>query len=917
MTPSTSLASFASPYDQTQRLIRLHIGTDNRWDDVFLPQQAEGQESINDDYRFEVDCLCASTHVQLKSLLGLPATLTVHDQDGNPVVRNGVISSVKALGADGGFSRYAIGIIPPIALWKHRVTSRVFQDKSSLDILQQILNEHQTNNPVFARQQNVKLKLIHTPPSPRSYVLQYRESDYAFIERLLKEDGLCWTWQFDDAQNAPVTMVVFDDPNALPQATQARIRYHRADATEAEDSLTDWSAQRQVVPSGVSMASFDYKQVDTYQGTAQSSIEQGGTGKGAQSTLEDYDAQTLYYAPGAEELSDIASQRQAAYDAQAKTFSGAGTARGLMAGQWFRLDDHPVLEGTNATQKSFVVTTLNFHANNNLPDEVTREVPSSLLAADSTVAQPYRVNFDARRRGVPLTPVFSHTDHAKPTANGIQTATVVGPESETVYTDADGRIKIQFHWQRPQEHADIGANFDENSSCWVRVAMPSAGAGWGHQFIPRVGQEVLVDFIEGDIDRPVVKGVLYNGMHYPPNFSGAGSLPGNKTLSGIKSREHQGRGYNELLFDDTPNQVRAKLSSEHGKTQLNQGYLTQPRRSGQADPRGEGFELRTDNAGAIRAPHGLLLSTEAQGSAAGRHLARDGAQSQLDAALTLSQQLGQTATTQQAGSVETGPHQIGVDNSPGDKADSGHLRHLSDALKTWENGNNTAQNASGDAPGQQALLVLSAPGGTARVTEQSQTVAAGANLDLVAQRDTQQTSGRRWLHNVAQHISLFVKGAKRKASLKILAAMGTVQMQAQNGDIEVTSDQSVGITACNGTLSIVGAKEILLACGGGYVRIGGGDIDLHCPGTISVKGSSHQKAGATSLVQDKKLAGQKGDMKVRYEDADGNVPAGEPLKLHNADGTVIPLTLDGDGWGKLHNVDFDVFKSQQHQRLGE
>ncbi|MEW4323755.1 type VI secretion system tip protein VgrG, partial [Chromobacterium vaccinii] len=128
------------------------------------------------------------------------------------------------------------------------------------------------------------------------------------------------------------------------------------------------------------------------------------------------------------------------------------------------------------------------------------------------------------------------------------------------HTDAQGRIKVQFHWQRPDEHPTIGAGLDDKSSCWLRVAMPSAGAGWGHQFIPRIGQEVLVDFIEGDIDRPVITGVLYNGSHPTPDFSGAGSLPANKTLSGIKSKEHQGGGYNELLFDDTPTSAKRSIS---------------------------------------------------------------------------------------------------------------------------------------------------------------------------------------------------------------------------------------------------------------------------------------------------------------------------------------------------------------------
>ncbi|WP_043581340.1 type VI secretion system Vgr family protein, partial [Chromobacterium subtsugae] len=215
----------------------------------------------------------------------------------------------------------------------------------------------------------------------------------------------------------------------------------------------------------------------------------------------------------------------------------------------------------------------------NLPSELTQQLRAlapSLLADSDSQAAPFASQIQAQRRGIPLTPAYAGTESAKPTSLGVQTATVVGPAGEEVHTDAQGRIKVQFHWQRPDEHPTIGAGMDDTSSCWLRVAMPSAGAGWGHQFIPRIGQEVLVDFIEGDIDRPVITGVLYNGSHPTPDFSSAGSLPANKTLSGIKSKEHQGGGYNELLFDDTPGEVRAKLSSEAGKTQLNQGYLAHP-----------------------------------------------------------------------------------------------------------------------------------------------------------------------------------------------------------------------------------------------------------------------------------------------------------------------------------------------------
>ncbi|MBP4045183.1 type VI secretion system Vgr family protein, partial [Chromobacterium violaceum] len=575
-----------------------------------------------------------------------------------------------------------------------------------------------------------------------------------------------------------------------------------------------------------------------------SQIDQGPGGQALQSSLQDYDPQGLYYAGDAEQLSHYARLRQQAHDLQAKSFEGAGSIRGLTAGQWFRLDDHPAHEADSHEQREFVVTGQSFQVRNNLPTDL-----QSILPTGDKADAPFTTRIQAQRRGIPLTPAYAGTASAKPTSLGVQTATVVGPAGEEVHTDQHGRIKVQFHWQRPDEHPTIGAALDDKSSCWLRVAMPSAGAGWGHQFIPRIGQEVLVDFIEGDIDRPVITGVLYNGSHPTPDFSGAGSLPANKTLSGIKSKEHQGGGYNELLFDDTPGEVRAKLSSEPGKTQLNQGYLAQPRSNGKAQPRGDGFELRTDHHGAIRAAHGLLLTTEAQNGASGKQLAREHAQSQLDAALSLSQALAETASGQLADTMETGPDEIGPDNAKAGKKTDGHLQHHADALKAWEAGSNTDKDGktAKDQAGQQPLLVLSAPAGIASLTEQSQTVSAGQNLNLIALRDANHTTGRRWIHNVGQHISLFVAGVKDKVALKLIAAKGKVQVQAQSDAMELTADKDVTITSCKERVTVTAKEEILLTSGGAYIRLKGGNIEVHAPGAVSVKGASHNLSGPDQM----------------------------------------------------------------------
>ena len=288
---------------------------------------------------------------------------------------------------------------------------------------------------------------------------------------------------------------------------------------------------------------------------------------------------------------------------------------------------------------------------------------------------------------------------------------------------------------------------------------------------------MLVDFIEGDIDRPIVTGVVYNGSHPTPTFSGAGALPANKALSGIKTKEHAGGQYGELLFDDSTGQVRTKLSSEHAKTQLNLGYLIHPRANGKGDPRGEGFELRTDQQGAIRAGKGLLLTTEAKSGASGNQLDRSPVNSQLEAAFELANSLGEVATKQLADSIETGDKDqtIKPDNSKGEKNKTGHLHHHVHAAKSWSAGSNTdsdGKTKSEDQAGQQQLLLIHGQDGLALTTPNSLTQTAGTNLDQIALRDSNQTTGRRWIHNVGQHISLFVSGVKDSIALKLIVAKG-------------------------------------------------------------------------------------------------------------------------------------------------
>jgi type VI secretion system secreted protein VgrG len=878
------LPTGVSPYQQSNRLITLELDSGGIAGEQLIPQTVEGTEALGELYRFEITCFAHDANIELKKLLGLPARLGILTGAGPKFLRYGIITRTEALPTDGGAAHYKLTFEPPLALLRFRRTSRVFQDKTVPEIVQTIFDEHIATNPVMGANFAHRFELSDEERYPaRSYCLQYRETDFEFVDRLLKEEGINYRFEHTEAPDeAPddesdpspdrpdwaikktddegthplVTFVAFDNPDSLPQASQSRIRFHRANATEADDTFTRWTSTRKLGVSRVALASFEYKAVTTLTADADTQTDQGNQGSDAQSTLEDYDAQTLYYGDQ-DDMARYAFLRQQAYDRRKKVFYGEGSVRQLQAGDWFELASHPQISNRGQKEREFVVVRLSLVAHNNVPDGQKNLSPKD-------APPPYRIAIEAQRRGIPLIPDFAHTHHAKPRSHGLQSATVVGPIKDAnaegasvpmpdeVYTDALGRIRIQFHWQRSAEHPEFGADWDEKSSCWVRVAHPSAGAGWGHQFIPRIGQEVLVDFLEGDIDRPLITNVVYNGSHPPPAFSDEGSLPANRALSGIKTKEHEKASYKygEILFDDSPGEVRTKLSSEHGKTQLNQGYLIHPRRDGSGTPRGDGFELRTDLQGALRAGQGLFITTEPSTNANGNQLDRGQAQAQLDAARSLAGTLSESAENQLAEAAELGPDRLNADGKKEDQSPTGHLHHLTEAVRAWEGATNTdpeGKSATEEHPGRQPVFIAHGAEGLGMVTSNEMVLTSGENLDTVSQRDTQQTTARRWLHNVGQTISLFVFGILDKVSLKIIAGLGNLLLHAQSGDVETVGEQNVRVHANNKTFTLTAGKELTVTCAGAYVRLSGGKIEVHAPGNVTFKGADYSFGGPTSL----------------------------------------------------------------------
>uniref|UniRef100_UPI0018ED2CC0 type VI secretion system Vgr family protein n=1 Tax=Dyella sp. ASV21 TaxID=2795114 RepID=UPI0018ED2CC0 len=374
--------------------------------------------------------------------------------------------------------------------------------------------------------------------------------------------------------------------------------------------------------------------------------------------------------------------------------------------------------------------------------------------------------------------------------DGPQVATVVGPPNEELWVDELGRVKVQFAWDRQ-------GRSDENSSCWIDVAQGLAGATWGAMAIPRIGQEVTVDFWEGDCDRPFVSSRLPNAVQRPPY-----ELPTFHALMPIRSKELKGRRSNELRLDDTPAQISAALMSDHASAALHLGYLTHPRPQG-GEPRGEGFELRSDEFGAVRAGKGVLVSAYAQNQASGRTLDVAELLAQVEQLNQHARELLELAHRQQAMAADHGPR---------------------DALVQAVRSLGAGANDRGGEGGAKPVVVTGAPAGVITATPASVLQAAGANIEHVAGQDHATTAARRMHVTAGEGIDAFTVAG----GIRHLAGGGDVTTQAQQGSVHVQASEDICQEATK--LALMRAQEqVALQCQRtGLVLNPDGVVELFC-----------------------------------------------------------------------------------------
>ncbi|WIX32094.1 type VI secretion system tip protein TssI/VgrG [Salinicola sp. JS01] len=542
---------------QSQRLLQLDLpGAPGGV--ALIPHRLVGEERVCEPFAYTLDCISQQNDIELKTLMAQPARLSILQADGSYRPLHGLVYDAALLGEDGGVSYYQLTLVPWLRMLELGRDNRIFQNASVVDILTDVFADF----PPAAGRWRFDLRRDYPT---RSYCVQYRESDLNFISRITEEEGL---WYYIEQSDDGHCVVFTDDTDTTAPVSPQAIRFHRQDATETEDALTHWGGTRTQQPTRVSLGSFDYKQPALAKRTGLGTINDQGN----LPPRELYDYAGEYYYRGVERGERLAENRLEALESQAKRFHGAGGARQLQAGRWFELTQHPLHDAGGEAERTFLLLGVIVHAENVLPvsahlktlpgslqprlDAARRahgiDDPEASTGDDTTDVRRvgtghFLVDLEAQRRSQP----YRHPlTHPRPVIGGPQTATVVGPEGEEIHTDEWGRVKVQFHWDRQGQH-------DEQSSCWLRVASSSAGAGHGYIRLPRVGEEVLTEFLEGDPDRPLITGSLYNGQNSHP-----WGLPDSKTCSGFRSKTYQGSGFNALRFDDQTDQEQIWLHAQ-------------------------------------------------------------------------------------------------------------------------------------------------------------------------------------------------------------------------------------------------------------------------------------------------------------------------------------------------------------------
>ncbi|SPA46253.1 type VI secretion system Vgr family protein [Cupriavidus taiwanensis] len=907
-----------------------------------------GREAISALFEWRIVAVSANVDIALDSLMGQRVTLLTTLAGGGQSRRTGLIRQAEKLGADGSLARYRLTVIPWLWLTTQQRDSQVFQNRTLDSIIEAVL---QDDAPYAHWRYAAGAEARIAAFGERDHIAQFRETDYQFLSRLLAEAGLGYTVVEDDEAPFGHAVVIFADSAQLPEDSESAvgggIRYHRAHSQKSADAIQQLICETRAAVGGVAVGAWDPEAKRTVRGHAPARFD---VFSGRAASPDPYLSVSLSLAPDTASAQRVAEQVMEAIEARALVFTGSASVRTLRAGTRLTVTGCPHLPplDDDAAGYPLLLDAVEHCGINNvavetraaladrmgpLEAELCFDTPLPAPDAAAITAGLMRSFFDDAAERLLPTPallaaarehghaaLFRAFDARRPwraavlegdcprlysraTPLGVHTAIVVGPDGQTQpdgsaehHASPRGQIRVRFPWQR-------GARADDRSSRWLRVAQRQAGAGMGWQWLPRIGQEVLVKFADNDIDQPFVIGALYNGQgeagiaptpggksmaattfSQPYDASGLyamssdsqpsaqGNLAGGNSpawhgmgadpdghrndaaLTGFKSQEHGGKGYNQLVFDDTDAQLRTQLATSEQATQLNLGHVIHQQDNRRGSFRGQGFELRTDGYAAVRGRAGLLLTTY-RDAVTGRVLPTgDNAAgiALLRQAGDLVRTLSDGATTHQSQALSTGKD----DESPLTK----HARAAAGMVdgQSLEAAQGDAADGNTSTPGKvphqgEPMVHLNGRAGVAVVAGQDLQIASGESVVLASGQDNNvAVAGQGRIHaGQAIGIAAGLSGpGEGNVGLQLTAGQDDIDLQAQHHLLRLAAREDLTIVSANMNVDFAAAKRIRIAtAGGAAITIEGGNITFECPGPITYKAAQRTFEGPVHIDQ--------------------------------------------------------------------
>ncbi|WP_413762083.1 type VI secretion system Vgr family protein [Variovorax sp. Varisp41] len=731
-----------------------------------------GQERISTLFESRVRLVADTPGIAARSVLGKDMTIEIDlaTELGGAGRRfiSGQVTRFARVGKDDGDMHVYEAVLRPW-LWyaTRRSDFKIFQFKTVPEIVQEVLAPYG-----FA----IEPKLSGSYRN-WDYCVQYGETDFDFVSRLMESEGIYYFFAHAKGSHQ---LVLCDGPGShapLP-AGPVKVPYHAgvlAAQILEQDFIDSWHHAEDIASGHFAADDYDFRkpqaEIDTLR---------------RQPAGHDHDSYERYDWPGGyTELGDGENYARLRLEQQIgrrESIEAEGNLRHIAPGYLFDLARHPNAEDN----RRYLIEA----ASHDFQENALRVAAAGAAYGESTSSTSYRQAFavvpDSAPYRVPrLTP--------RPRTTGPQTAVVVGPAGEEIYTDEYGRIKVQFHWDRYGQR-------DENASCWIRVSQTWAGGGYGSMQIPRIGQEVIVDFLNGDPDHPIVTGCVYNAAQMP-----AWELPRHKTQSGIQTHWSKGGGGKHMLrFEDKRGSEHIELSTDHGATHLHMGYLMN---QGSEVQRSYGFELRTNEWGSIRADKGLLLTTYTQDFT--QKISRDNpdGHEQLGATLAQSQALMQeagqamAATKSLVGALARGKNQQLVGLVQGVQSAGGTSQAVAALAAAGSPEGGVSDDADPSMDEAQQMLGLSrkidkpvvsivSPEGQTMISPKPIVVSSGRSVSIRAQSAMTLTSG---------------------AQLTQLAKTGMVTQVSTGGQVNVVSAGDIVSRASEGAMNLLSKNDATLA----------------------------------------------------------------------------------------------------------